>query len=98
MVISIRARLTLYFTVLFGVIVVGLAVASYLLVSKDFYSKIDSALRIAVNATAMLGEHEMNGNSTKAEAEARLQAVLLETHNTPLPDTQILVREGDRDV
>jgi heavy metal sensor kinase len=98
MVISIRARLTLYFTALFGVIVVGLAVASYLLVSKDFYSKIDSALRIAVNATAMLGEHEMNGNSTKAEAEARLQTVLLETHDTPLPDTQILVREGDRDV
>jgi heavy metal sensor kinase len=98
MIVSIRARLTLYFTVLFGVIVVGLAVASYLLVSKDFYSKLDSALRIAVNATAMLGEHEMNESPTKPDGEAELRSVLLETHNTPLPDTQILVREGDRDV
>ena len=98
MLVSIRARLTLYFTVLFGVIVVCLAVASYLLVSKDFYSKIDSALRIAVNATAMLAEHEINESPTKAEGEAGLRSVLLETHDTPLPDTQILVREGDRDV
>lgn len=98
MIVSIRARLTLYFTILFGVIVVCLAVASYLLVSKDFYSKLDSALRIAVNATAMLGEHEMNESPTKADGESGLRSVLLGTHNTPLPDTQILVREGDRDV
>ncbi len=98
MIVSIRARLTLYFTVLFGVIVVCLAVASYLLASKDFYSKLDSALRIAVNATAMLGEHEMNESTAKADGEDGLRSVLLGTHNTPLPDTQILVREGDRDV
>lgn len=98
MIVSIRARLTLYFTVLFGVIVVCLAVASYLLVSKDFYSKLDSALRIAVNTTAVLGEHEMNAGQSKAEGEAGLRSILLETHNTPLPDTQILVREGERDV
>ena len=98
MIVSIRARLTLYFTVLFGIIVVCLAVASYLLASKDFYSKLDSSLRIAINATAMLAEHEMNENQTKEGGEAELGLVLLETHNTPLPDTQILVREGDRDV
>jgi len=98
MVISIRARLTLYFTVLFGVIVVGLAVASYLLISRDLYSKLDSSLRIAVNTAASLGEHEMNESSSKAAGEAELQSVLLEKHNTPLPDTQILVREGDRQV
>lgn len=98
MIVSIRARLTLYFTVLFGAIVVCLAVATYLLVSKDFYSRLDSALRIAVNATAMVGEHEINENSTKAGGEAELRSVLLATHNTPLPDTQILVREGERDV
>ncbi|HSU58544.1 MAG TPA: ATP-binding protein [Bryobacteraceae bacterium] len=96
MLVSIRARLTLYFTVLFGVIVVGLAVASYLLFAHDTYSKLDSALRIAVSTTASLGEHEMNESPTKAAAEAELQSVLLEKHNTPLPDTQILVREGDR--
>lgn len=98
MLLSIRARLTLYFTILFGGMVVGLAVASYLLFSHDTYSKLDSALRIAVSTTASLGEHEMNESSTKTSGEAELQSVLLEKHNTPLPDTQILVLEGNRQV
>jgi two-component system, OmpR family, sensor kinase len=40
----------------------------------------------------------MNESSNKAAGEAELQSILLEKHNTPLPDTQILVREGDRQV
>src|SRR6185437_11821617 len=96
MLLSIRARLTLYFTVLFGVMVVGLAIASYLLFSHDSYSKLDSALRIAASTTASLGEHEMNKSSTQAGGEAEWQSILLEKHNTPLPDTQILVLENGR--
>lgn len=96
MIVSIRARLTFYFTVLFGVMVVGLAVLTYLVFRHDSYSKLDSALRIAVQTTAALGEHEIGKNAVKAAGEADLQSVLLEKRNKPLPDTQILVREGER--
>ena len=62
MVISIRARLTLYFTVLFGVIVVGLAVASYLLISRDLYSKLDDPERAAESYESAMESHRTNGD------------------------------------
>jgi heavy metal sensor kinase len=98
MAISIRARLTLYFTALFGAIVVALAIAAYLLVRNDVYSKLDSGLHVAVDATAMSADHEFDEQSDKAADEADLRSVLHEMHDVSLPGTQILVREGSRQV
>src|ERR1700719_4243068 len=96
MAISIRARLTLYFTALFGAIVVALAIAAYLLVRNDVYSKLDSGLHVAVDATAMSADHEFDEQPGQAGGEADLQSVLHGMHDVSLPGTQILVREGSR--
>lgn len=95
---SIRARLTISFTALFGVIVVAFAVAAYAVVRNDAYSKLDSALEVATGATAMSAEHEFNEHPAKDGGEKDLQSVLDETGSPDLADTQILVREHDRDV
>lgn len=93
---SIRIQLTVVFTVLFGTIVVALAIASYTLVRNDAYLRLDAALQVATGATAMSAEHEFNEHATKPGGENDLQSVLDEAGGTDLCDTQILVREQSR--
>jgi signal transduction histidine kinase len=93
---SARARLTISFTALFGALVIGLAIAAYVLVRNDGYLRLNAALQVATGATAMSAEHELNEHSTKAGGERDLQLVLDEAASSGLRDTQILVREGNR--
>ncbi len=93
---SIRARLTISFSVLFGAIVIAIAVAAYVLLSTDAYRRVDAALQVATGATAMSAEHELNEHPTKLAGEEDLQSVLDEAGTGALADTQILVREGNR--
>jgi signal transduction histidine kinase len=95
---SIRARLTVSFTALFGAIVIALSVAAYVLLSADAYSRLDGALKVATGATAMSAEHELNEHRTQLAGENDLQSVLDEFGTGALTDTQILVRAGDRNV
>jgi heavy metal sensor kinase len=93
---STKARLTLYFTALFGAIVVCLALASYLLVTRAEYTDLDSGLHVAVVATAMSAEHELSEHAAQRDGEADLQTILDESLSNSLPDTQIMIREGER--
>ena len=93
---SARAQLTISFTALFGAIVIALAIATYVLVRNDAYLKLDAALQVATGATAMSSEHELNEHSTKTAGERDMRLVLHEAGTPALSDTQILVREGDR--
>lgn len=95
---STKARLTSIFSVLFGTIVVCLAIASYLLYRQDAYSKLDSSLRVAVDATALSAEHEIAEHKFKAAAEGDFRDILFHAQKAILPDTQILIREGERQV
>lgn len=94
---SARAQLATSFTALFGAIVIALSIAAYVLVRNDAFLKLDAALQVAIGATAMSGEHELNEHSTKAAGEKDLQLVLDEAGSSALTYTQILVREGNRD-
>jgi heavy metal sensor kinase len=93
---STQTRLTVYFTMLFGVIVAGLAVASYFVVTHAVYSDLDFSLHVATAATAMSAQHEIAEHSEKQDAETDMQSVLDVTAEDSLPDTQILIREGER--
>jgi heavy metal sensor kinase len=93
---STKTRLTLYFTALFGAIVVCLALASYLLVTRADYSDLDSGLHVAVVATAMSAEHELSEHAEQRDGEADLRTILDESLSNSLPDTQIMIREGAR--
>ncbi len=96
--VSIRARLTLAFTALFGAIIFSLSVASYALVYSDAYAKLDSQLRVAVDATAMAAEEEFSEYPDRASGERDVQNVLNEMSAAAIPGTQILFCEGERRV
>ncbi|HEX3685257.1 MAG TPA: ATP-binding protein [Bryobacteraceae bacterium] len=95
---SARARLAISFTALFGAVVIALSIAAYLLVRNDAYLRLDAALQVATGATAMSGQHELNEHSRRTPGEADLQFVLDEAGSSALTDTQILVREANRNV
>ncbi len=88
--------MTISFIALFGAIVIALSIAAYVLVRNGAYLRLDAALQVATGATAMSGEHELNEHSTRAAGEKDLQFVLDEAANSGLADTQILVREVNR--
>ena len=94
---SIKARLTASFIALFGVLVIALAIASYLLVSRDAYAKLDGELQVATGATAMAAGHELNEHPTKEDGIEDLRAVLDDVGSSDLTQTQILVREQGSD-
>jgi signal transduction histidine kinase len=93
---SVRVRLTVVFSVLFGAIVIALAISLYLLENNEAYKRLDAALDTAVSATSMSAEHELNENLTQLAGESDLQSVLNETQSPALKDTQILFCERDR--
>lgn len=93
---SVRARLTIVFTGLFGAIVILLAFALYFLEKNDAYRQLDEALQVATGATSMSAEHELSEHSSQAAGEADIQSVLNRTQSAALRDTQILVCEGER--
>jgi heavy metal sensor kinase len=95
---SIRARLTLSFACLFGLIVLGLAVGSYLTVRNSLIADLTKELQVAVDATSMSAEHELNEHATVPPGERDLQEVLDERRAAALPDIQILVLQGERQV
>ncbi len=95
---TIRARLTLCFTAAFGTIVAVLATGSYLLIRSDLYSKLDSALKVVVEVTAISAHHELTEHSQQEFGDADIQAVLNGQTDPALPQMQILVRQGIRNV
>ena len=66
---SVRARLTVIFTALFGAIVIALAVSLYFLEKSEAYKRLDTALETAASATSMSAEHELNENLTQRAGE-----------------------------
>lgn len=95
---SIQTRLTLSFTGLFGLIILGLAIGSYILVRNNLFSDLNTELQVAVDGTAMSAQHELNEHKDAAGGERDLQDVLSERRPASVPDTEILVRQGDRQV
>jgi heavy metal sensor kinase len=94
--LSVRAKLTLYFTVLFGAIVIALAAGTYAAVRNDLYSKLNFGLQVAADATVMGAQHEMAEHPDQAGGEDDIRQVLHDNVNVALPDTQLLVKEGLR--
>src|SRR5271166_1024091 len=94
----IRTRLTLSFTALFGVIVLGLAIGGFILFRNSLLAGLNTQLQAAVDGTAMAAEHELSEHDTSAPGEKDLQSILNGRRDAALPDTQILVRMGSREV
>ncbi len=94
--ISIRAKLTLFFTVLFGALVVALATGAYVAVRRDLNSKLNFGLQVTVDATGMAAQHELSEHAEQAGGDGDIRQVLNDNVSLALPETQILVKEGSR--
>lgn len=95
---SVRTRLTFYFTFVFGVMLVCLAVGSYSMFRHQAYKDLDESLNVAADATALSAAHELAEHSEQRWGEADLQSVLGFNSASTLSATQILIREGERTV
>lgn len=95
---SVRARLTLYFTLVFGVMVVCLAIASYSVFRHQAFNELDDSLNVAASATAISAAHELDEHSEQKDGEGDLQSILDVSARPGLPETQILMRDGERNV
>ncbi len=94
----IRARLTLFFTVMFGIIVGILATGAYFFIRSDLYGKLDTGLRVTAEVTAISANHELIEHSQEEFGDADIQAVLNGQVQPALPQMQILVRQGGKNV
>ncbi len=95
---SVRTRLTFCFTFVFGVVVVCFAVGGYSVFRHQAYSDLDESLQVAASATALSAAHELDEHSEQRGGEADLQSILGVSSSSALPETQILIREKDRNV
>src|ERR1700761_1053221 len=93
---SARVQMSIKFTALFGAVVVALALSFYSVERERIYRRLDATLQVATAATAMSAGHEMAEHSTQADCEADLRSVLQQTASADLGNTQILVRQGER--
>jgi heavy metal sensor kinase len=78
--------------------VVCLAIGSYSVFSHEAYTELDSALNVAASATAMSAAHELDEHQKQQDGERDLEDILDLASGSLLPDTQILIRQGDRTV
>ncbi len=95
---SVRTRLTFYFTFVFGVVVVCFAIGGYSVFRHQAYSDLDESLHVAASATALSAAHELDEHREQRGGEADLQSILAVSSSYALPETQILIRERERNV
>jgi two-component system, OmpR family, sensor kinase len=88
---SVRVRLTLWYVLVFGVLLSGFSLAIYLALSKSLYSRLDLALANAARTAA---------NSFQVETNERGGDATLGAHDTlstlQLPDVYVAIFQGDR--
>ncbi len=76
---SIRVRLTLWYVLIFGLLLIGFSVFTYALLSRNLYNQMDDSLSKAAKSMAseFVGETEENGGNTKLGAEETLRELSL---------------------
>src|SRR6185295_5200826 len=88
---SVRVRLTMWYVLVFGVLLSGFSLAIYLVLSRSLYSRLDLSLANAARTAA---------NSFQVETEERDGDAVAGAHDTlstlQLPDVYVAIFQGDR--
>lgn len=88
---SIRVRLTLWYMLVFGVLLSAFSLAVYLVLSRNLYSRLDTSLANSVRTVASSFRSEMNesgGNAAEGAAEA--------LNTLELSGADVAIYAGDR--
>jgi len=88
---SVRVRLTMWYVLVFGVLLSGFSLAIYLALSKSLYSRLDLSLANAARTVANSFQIETNERGGDAEAGAHDTLSTLQ-----LPDVYLAIYQGDR--
>lgn len=88
---SVRVRLTLWYVLVFGVLLSGFSLAIYLVLSKSLYARLDLSLGNAAKTVVKSFQVETNerGGDTTAGAVDTLGTL-------QLPDVYVAIYQGDR--
>ncbi|MEK6303525.1 MAG: ATP-binding protein [Acidobacteriota bacterium] len=90
---SVRARLTLWYVLVFGLLLLGFSIPTYVLLSRSLYDRVDQSLSNAAQATAseFLSEiKEFNGDAGLGAAETLNELRLPNVYTAICADDRIL--------
>jgi heavy metal sensor kinase len=88
---SVRVRLTLWYLLVFGVLLTGFSLSIYFVLSNDVYARLDRSLSKAARMTATLFQAETG--ETGGDAVSGAAEVLSELRQ---PDVYVAIYEGER--
>ena len=90
---SVRTRLTMWYLVSFGVLLIGFSIGLYILLSRDIYERLDNSLsNVARTASSVVKDEiqENKGNSSAGATEALVNFKLPDVYLVFIQDDQIL--------
>src|SRR5882724_12776971 len=88
---SVRIRLTMWYLLSFGVLLIGFCIGLYVLLSRDIYERLDKSLaNIARTASSVVKDEikENKGDSVAGATEALV--------NFKLPDVYLVFLQNDQ--
>ena len=91
---SVRARLTLWYVFVFGLLLIGFSILIYIMLSKSLYERLDQSLASAAQATAMEFQSEIvehNGDLVTGAAETLRELQLPNAYTAIFDRERLLV-------
>lgn len=89
---SVRVRLTLWYVLVFGLLLLGFSIFIYLVLSETLYNRLDQVLASAAQAAATNFQKEISENEEADVTAAAAEALI----DLRLPDVYIALFAGDQ--
>jgi heavy metal sensor kinase len=93
---SFRTRLTVWYTVVLGLLLVAFSVGFYSLLSRSVHARLDGGLEAAIEVTALSLNHEIVEHGGKESGEASVRDVLATMLDTSFSQKTVVVLDGRR--
>lgn len=96
MIKSVRSRLAFRFSLLFGLLAVVIAFATYLYLEHDAYTRLDAVTGSLLKVTGLALQHEIEEHGGKAEGEKSLHDLIQTIYDKSFPQEQIAIWDKGR--
>lgn len=93
---SFRGRLTVWYTIVLGLLLVLFSVGFYSLLSASVHARLDAGLASAVDVTALSLNHEIVEHGGQEHGEASVRDVLETMLGTSFPRQTVVIFDGSR--
>ncbi len=93
---SVRARVTIRYTLWFTFLVVLMAAGTYGSLQQDAYARLDDNTRTVLGVMKLVIRHEIEEQGGKESGEASIQKILNTLYQASFPQEQIAIWDGSR--